>query len=45
MTESVCSKHIILCDNCGSTFRTENTYREHECKPSKVYRPIRPPSP
>gem|GEM_PF-4114035 len=30
MTESRGSKHVILCDNCGKTFRHEESYKNIE---------------
>jgi len=33
MTESRGSKHIILCDNCGKTFRHEESYKNHREQP------------
>ncbi len=30
MTESKGSNHIIFCENCGKTFRSQEGYKEHK---------------
>jgi len=30
MTESRGSKHVIFCEDCGKTFRYEESYKEHK---------------